>query len=140
MALHRVLTEHDLAASMAAEAARLAPSMGWPVVAGAYLRPGRSSPGRATGTRMTNTPGSDFDHLLHMADRRGVFEHAEFAEPRLEHGYCTDDMARVLLVATREPNPTPAVRGLVEISLRFLSDAQGIDGDYRNRMSRRGRW
>ena len=37
MALHRVLTEDDLAASMAAEAARLAPSMGWPVVAGAYL-------------------------------------------------------------------------------------------------------
>ncbi len=37
MALHRVLTEDDLAADMAAEAARLAPSMGWPVVAGAYL-------------------------------------------------------------------------------------------------------
>jgi glycosyltransferase involved in cell wall biosynthesis len=37
MALHRVLTEHDLAADMAAEASRLAPSMGWPVVAGAYL-------------------------------------------------------------------------------------------------------
>ncbi len=37
MALHRVLTEPDLAADMAAEASRLAPSMGWPVVAGAYL-------------------------------------------------------------------------------------------------------
>jgi glycosyltransferase involved in cell wall biosynthesis len=36
-ALHRVLTDHDLAAGMAAEAARLAPSMGWGVVAAAYL-------------------------------------------------------------------------------------------------------
>lgn len=36
-ALHRVLTEPGLAAGMAAEAARLAPSMGWPVVAGAYV-------------------------------------------------------------------------------------------------------
>lgn len=37
IALLRVLTEPDVAASMAAEASRLAPSMGWPVVAGAYL-------------------------------------------------------------------------------------------------------
>jgi glycosyltransferase involved in cell wall biosynthesis len=37
MALHRVLTEPGLAASMAAEASRLAPSMGWPVVARAFL-------------------------------------------------------------------------------------------------------
>ena len=27
-----------------------------------------------------------------------------FAEPRPEHGYCTDDVARVLVVATREPD------------------------------------
>ena len=37
LALHRVLTEADLAEGMAAEARRLAPSMAWPVVAGAYL-------------------------------------------------------------------------------------------------------
>ena len=36
-ALHRVLTDGDLARGMAAEAARLAPSMAWPVVAGAYM-------------------------------------------------------------------------------------------------------
>lgn len=36
-ALRRLLTEPDLATSMAAEAARLAPSLGWPVVAAAYL-------------------------------------------------------------------------------------------------------
>ena len=39
-----------------------------------------------------------------MTDERGTFEHAVFAEPRPEHGYCTDDMARVLVVASREPN------------------------------------
>jgi len=36
-----------------------------------------------------------FDHLLHLTDRRGTFEHASFAAPRPEHGYCTDDMARL---------------------------------------------
>src|SRR5580698_10556915 len=36
-ALRRVLTKPELAASMAAEASRLAPSLGWPVIAGEYL-------------------------------------------------------------------------------------------------------
>ena len=36
-ALHRVLTEPHVAARMAAEAARLAPSMAWPVDARSYL-------------------------------------------------------------------------------------------------------
>ncbi|CAN5505124.1 glycosyl transferase [soil metagenome] len=89
---------------------------------------------------MTTTPAPVFDHLLCMTDERGTFEHARFGEARPEHGYCTDDVARVLVVATREPHPAPAVRHLAESSLRFLSDAQGLDGDYRNRRSRRGRW
>ncbi len=38
LALRRVLTKPELAASMAAEAARLAPNLGWSVVAGEYLR------------------------------------------------------------------------------------------------------
>jgi glycosyltransferase involved in cell wall biosynthesis len=37
LALRRILTEPALAAGMAAEASRLAPSLGWPVVAGKYL-------------------------------------------------------------------------------------------------------
>jgi glycosyltransferase involved in cell wall biosynthesis len=36
-ALRRVLVEPGLATAMAAEASRLAPRMGWPVIAGAYL-------------------------------------------------------------------------------------------------------
>ena len=35
-ALRRILTQPDLAAAMAAEAARLAPALGWPAVAGQY--------------------------------------------------------------------------------------------------------
>jgi hypothetical protein len=85
-------------------------------------------------------PAPDFAHLLHLTDGRATFEHAQGAEPRPEHGYCTDDMARVVVVAAREPHPSPEVRGLVETGLRFLGDAQGVDGDYRNRMLPDGRW
>ena len=58
-----------------------------------------------------------------MTDERGTFEHALFSEPRPEHGFCTDDMARVLVVATREPEPGSAVRDLALLSLRFLLGA-----------------
>lgn len=85
-------------------------------------------------------PEPDFTHLLHMTDDRGTFEHALLDVARTEHGYCTDDMARVLAVATREPHPTAAILALTALSLRFLSDAQTVDGRYRNRMNSRGRW
>jgi hypothetical protein len=85
-------------------------------------------------------PAPNFGHLLHLTDERGTFEHALHTEPRTEHGYCTDDMARVLVVASREPAPSSAVRHLAELGLRFLGDAQGLDGRYRNRMKANGRW
>ena len=89
---------------------------------------------------MTTSSKPNFDHLLAMSDARGTFEHAERAQPRREYGYCTDDMARVLVVTTREPSAPPPVRRLVEISLRFLSEAQALDGRTKNRMDRYGRW
>ena len=81
-----------------------------------------------------------FDHLLRLTDRRGTFEHASFAEPRPEHGYCTDDMARVLVVATREPNSGGEVNGLARVAVQFLNDAQSYAGACRNRMDSKGRW
>jgi hypothetical protein len=89
---------------------------------------------------MTATPVPMFAHLLGMTDDRGTFEHACFAEPRPEHGYCTDDMARVLVVTSREPDPTPAVQRLACLALGFLTEAQSPAGAYRNRMNTAGRW
>jgi hypothetical protein len=81
-----------------------------------------------------------FDHLLRMTDHRGTFEHACLAEPRPEHGYCTDDMARVLVVATREPDTGGEVNGLAGLAVRFLNEAQAFTGACRNRMDNTGRW
>jgi hypothetical protein len=86
------------------------------------------------------TPEPRFDHLLRLTDRRGTFEHARFAEPRREHGYCTDDMARVLVVATRQPNAGGEVNGLARVAVQFLNDAQSYAGPCRNRMDSKGRW
>jgi hypothetical protein len=89
---------------------------------------------------MTAAPLPRFDHLVRMSDDRGTFEHALHDAPRREHGYCTDDMARVLVVTVREPDAPSVVRRLAGLSLRFLADAQSLDGGYRNRRTRSGRW
>ena len=85
-------------------------------------------------------PPPDFRHLAHMTDHRGLFEHADHATPRREHGYCTDDMARLLVVTTRQPDPDPTVSGLARTALRYLVDAQGERGDSHNRMDEQGVW
>jgi hypothetical protein len=86
------------------------------------------------------TPSPVFAHLLRLTDHRGTYEHALLTERRREHGYCTDDMARVLVVATREPETPGPVNGLAGKAIQFLNDAQSHNGACRNRMSNAGNW
>jgi hypothetical protein len=79
-----------------------------------------------------------FEHLVRMSDANGTFEHADLTRPRREHGYCTDDMARVLVVTSREPRPDAQVRALAHTALQFLVDAQGVGGASRNRRTSSG--
>jgi hypothetical protein len=81
-----------------------------------------------------------FAHLLRMSDDTGVFEHARGAVPRREHGYCVDDVARALLVISREADPEPAVAALGERCLAFLAHAQDADGGFRNRLGYDRSW
>jgi hypothetical protein len=81
-----------------------------------------------------------FDHLFRMTDHLATFEHARYSEPRRALGYCTDDVARVLVVTAREPFPAPQVSELARTSLQFLIAARGAGGGYRNRLSHSGRW
>jgi hypothetical protein len=90
--------------------------------------------------RERTLPRARFDHLLALSDAIGTFEHAEYTRPRRDHGYCTDDMARVLAVAVREPSPAPEVRALGRTAMDFLVGAQGADGRARNRRDAHGRW
>jgi hypothetical protein len=85
-------------------------------------------------------PQPVFAHLLRMTDHRATFEHALMTAPRREHGYCTDDMARVLIVTTREPDAPGPLKGLAGKALQFLNDAQSYNGSCRNRMDCAGNW
>src|SRR5690349_12469977 len=88
----------------------------------------------------TTYPAPVFTHLLRLTDGRGTLEHARLTEPLPEHGYCTDDVARVLVVATRDHGPDRTLNGLAGVALRFLNDAQALTGPCRNRMDSTGSW
>jgi hypothetical protein len=86
------------------------------------------------------SPGPNFEHLHALTGPHGTYEHADHTFPRIEHGYCTDDVARVLLVASREPNPDADLRALARTSLDFLALARGRSGKFRNRRHHEGPW
>jgi len=62
------------------------------------------------------------------------------AIPRRGCGYCVDDVARALLVITRQPRPAPDVAALGERCVAFLTHAQGTDGGFHNRLGYDRRW
>ena len=52
-----------------------------------------------------------------------------------KHGYCTDDVARGLVVVLREPSFPPELRRLESLYFTFLVRAQLPDGRFHNRLS-----
>jgi hypothetical protein len=81
-----------------------------------------------------------FGHVLSMSDGIGIFEHADHVEPRRDHGYCTDDVARLLIAIVRETSDSQALRDLSRTALRFLALSQSATGRTRNRRDATGRW
>jgi hypothetical protein len=90
--------------------------------------------------QLADAPAPSWAQIARLSDDTGLYEHARNAIVRREHGYCTDDVSRGLLVACREPDPTPEVVRLSEIYLAFLTHAQGPDGAFRNRLTFDRRW
>ncbi len=89
---------------------------------------------------LARTSAPVFDHLQHMTDHRGLFEHALNDLPRRDHGYCVDDVARGLVVVLRQPAPGLGVTRLASTYLDFTLSAIEADGTVHNRMAVDGQW
>lgn len=85
-------------------------------------------------------PAPRFEHLVRMTTADGIFEHALHGHPRLEHGYCLDDVSRALVVTIRQPKASPTLRGTIRTYLAFTEQAQDDTGAFRNRRSTDGTW
>ena len=82
----------------------------------------------------------NFQHLLAISDSRGVFEHCQGGRPRIEHGYCVDDVARALILLERVGDLPEDLDRLAWVCMDFLADAQVDDGRVINRCDVRGNW
>jgi hypothetical protein len=85
-------------------------------------------------------PAVPFRHLYRLTDQIGILEHANGIEPRFEHGYCVDDVARGLVVVCREPSPSQQLVTLARRCLYFLAAAQVPGGQFRNRLGHDRHW
>ena len=76
------------------------------------------------------------DHLRRLTGPYGLFEHARFESPRLEHGYTVDDNARAVVLLS-----TAGLTDLEEYIryLQFVLSARSELG-WHNRMSAAGVW
>jgi glycosyltransferase involved in cell wall biosynthesis len=97
--------------AMSDNAYKLGRTMVWSNTAGRYMRSfklarrqGAAAPRESVaagefGHRPHESPELNLDHLYHMTDSTGIFQHANFTAPNRSEGYCTDDNARALILA-----------------------------------------
>jgi hypothetical protein len=83
-------------------------------------------------------PVVTFSHIERLTNSRAMFEHANGTRHRPEHGYCTDDNARLLVVASRERDDV-ALR-FSTLAVNVLLSAQSTEGKFCNRLSLNGAW
>lgn len=75
-----------------------------------------------------------------MTDRFGIWEHAEYANPRVEHGFCTEDNARALVVVARQATVDGGLSDLAAAYLGSVLEARTGAGQFRNRRDANGIW
>lgn len=83
---------------------------------------------------------SNFTHLFAICDARGLFEHCDLKQPRRDHGYCVDDVARALIVLERERSDDRRISHLIDVLAGFMAAAQQSDGQVINRCDVDGVW
>ena len=132
-------------------------SMQWPAVARRYLvsferarvehaaRLRTSFHARTLAERPAGLPELNLAHLRLLTDDTGLLQHAIYNIPRYDEGYCLDDNARALLLATlvedAGTDEAVAVRTLASRYLAFVSHAfNRSTGRFRNFMSYERRW
>ena len=130
----------------------------WPAVGKRYLEsfqraradrkanPRAAFEGWTLDHRPYDLPPSRLDHLIHMSDGTGIFQHATFTVPNFSQGYCTDDNARAFILChvleeLGDPAPEGVLEQLATRYLAFLSAAWDTNQSrFRNFMSHGREW
>lgn len=76
------------------------------------------------------------DHIFHMTDDTGMFQHSVYGVPNLSKGYTSDDNARALIMAVKlyDQYHIKKFERLIYKYASFLNHAQNAGGTFRNFM------
>ena len=90
-------------------------------------------------------PEPNLDHLKTLTDDTGILQHATHTIPNRDHGYCTDDNARALMVTAMGQKylATDSISfdSLTSLYLSFLQHAFNVEtGRFRNFMTYSRQW
>ncbi len=94
-------------------------------------------------SKEANLPSWRFEHLLNMTDKVGILQHAIFTIPNFEHGYCTDDNARalILMILLEEIEEFKELKNITVTYAAFLNHAFNAEKKrFRNFMSFEKKW
>ncbi len=83
------------------------------------------------------------EHLEALSDGIGIFQHADGPVPNPVHGYCTDDVARALIIDLLHARVEsgPVIAASVRRSITFLEQAfDPVTGRFRNFLGADGTW
>jgi len=97
---------------------------------------------QSSASSILELPEPPLGHLIKMTDDTGLIQHAKFTIPDREHGYCTDDNARAMLVMAKYYKQYADKQSLrlFEIYLSFTCHAQREDGTMHNFMDYNRNW
>lgn len=141
--------------AMSDRAYKLGRTMVWSNTAGLYMRSfefakqlsalaNRQAEAADSARRPRLLPELSLDHLYHLTNSIGIFQHANIATPNHSEGYCTDDNARALVftaLLSEVEEPAPPLLAVSRTYARFLDRAYNpANGRFHNFMSADGRW
>ncbi|MCD6460039.1 glycosyltransferase [bacterium] len=81
-----------------------------------------------------NVPAINLNHLNSLTTDFGILQHAKFTIPDFKHGYCLDDNARALIVATKyyKVFNDPDILPYLKKYMAFVMYSQRDDGTFIN--------
>src|SRR5690606_26971090 len=107
-------------------------------------RPRPTFAARTERDRNQPLPSVSLTHLERLTDDVGILQHAKSFVPLRDHGYCTDDNARALIVALRLRRHVEATALLDELAVRYLAFLEHAfnaeRGAFRNFLGYDRRW
>ncbi len=144
-ALIHLFDEPDYRNKLRNEAYQYSRQMVWHETVGSYHRLFGYSVTNRLDLNADALPTLKLDHLYRLTDSTGIIQHARYTLPHREEGYCTDDNARALLLASWLDTDGEIVDAripwMIDVFASFLNHAFDPQvGRFRNFMSYGREW